>query len=249
MISISQTSIVETDEIGDGVTVEEFCVIRKNVRIGKGVHIYPHVVISEGCTLGENTRIYPGTFIGKVPDGAGALARTPHFSKNISIGSNSALGPNAVIYYDVKIGDNTLVGDGASIREQCQIGSFDIISRYVTVNYNTTIGDNVKIMDGTHITGNAKIGKNIFIGMLVSTANDNNLTERRYSENDVGPFIKDGTTIGEGASILPGLILGYNCLIGAGSVVTKDVPDGAVVMGVPAKIVKYIDKARVTSNK
>ncbi len=249
MISISQTSIVETDEIGDGVTVEEFCVIRKNVRIGKGVHIYPHVVISEGCTLGENTRIYPGTFIGKVPDGAGALARTPHFSKNISIGSNSALGPNAVIYYDVKIGDNTLVGDGASIREQCIIGSKDIISRYTTVSYNTIIGNNTKVMDGTYITGNAKVGNNVFIGMLVSTANDNNFIERKYLEENLGPTIEDNVSIGIGATILPGLKLGNGSLIGAGSVVTKDVPDGAVVMGVPAKIVKYIDKARVTSSK
>ena len=242
MISISQTSIVETDEIGDGAIIDEFCVIRKNVSIGKGVHIYPHVVISEGCIIGENTRIYPGTFIGKAPDGAGALARTPHFSQNLSIGSNSAIGPNAVIYYDVKIGDYTLVGDGASIREQCVIGSRDIISRYTTVSYNTSIGDNTKVMDGTYITGNAKVGKNVFIAMLVSTSNDNNFIKREYSEENLGPMIEDNVSIGVGATILPGLKLGNGSLIGAGSVVTKDVPERAVVMGIPAKIVRYLDK-------
>ena len=241
MISISKTSIVDTKEIGEGTVIDEFCVIRKNVVLGMNVHIYPHVVISEGCVIGDNTTLYPGTFVGKIPDGAGALARNPLFSKHISIGSNCAIGPNAVIYYDVRIGNNTLVGDGASIREQCSIGSRDIISRYVTVNYNTLIGDGTKIMDGTHITGNARIGNNVFIGMLVSTANDNNLVERTYFEHDVGPTIEDNVTIGEGALILPGLSLAHGCLIGAGSVVTKDVPKNAVVMGVPARIVRYIN--------
>ena len=243
MISINKTSIVETREIGDGTVIDEFCVIRKNVVLGKKAHIYPHVVISEGSIIGDNTRVYPGTFVGKVPDGAGALARTPLFSKQISIGSDCAIGPNAVIYYDVKIENNTLVGDGASIREQCSIGSRDIISRYVTINYNTSIGDDTKIMDGTHITGNARIGNNVFIGMLVSTANDNNLVGRTYSEKDIGPTIEDEATIGEGASILPGLTLAHGCLIGAGSVVTKNVPERAVVMGVPARIIKYLEKA------
>lgn len=242
MISINKTSIVETSEIGDGTVIDEFCVIRKNVVLGKKVHIFPHVVISEGCVIGDNTRVYPGTIVGKIPDGAGSLARTPLFSKYISIGSDCAIGPNAVIYYDVKIGNNTLVGDGASIREQCSIGSRNIIARYVTVNYNTSVGDNTKIMDGTHITGNARIGNDVFIGMLVSTANDNNLVGRTYSEKDIGPTIEDEATIGEGASILPGLTLAHGCLIGAGSVVTKNVPERAVVMGVPARIIKYMEK-------
>ncbi|MEM0135425.1 MAG: DapH/DapD/GlmU-related protein [Thermoplasmatales archaeon] len=235
MISISERALVETNEIGDETVIEEFCVIRREVKIGKGVHIYPNVVISNGCTIGDYVRIYPGTFIGKIPDGAGAISRTPHFSRLVVIGSNSAIGPNAVIYYDVKIGNDTLIGDGASIREQCIIGSRDIISRYVTINYNTIIGNDTKIMDGTHITGNAKVGNNVFIGMLVSTANDNNLPSRKYSEEDLGPTIEDWVTIGEGASILPKVNLSRNCIVAAGAVVTKNVPSGSTVMGVPAR--------------
>jgi acetyltransferase-like isoleucine patch superfamily enzyme len=242
MISIDKTSIVETKEIGDGTIIEEFCVIRKNVILGRGVHIYPHVVVSEGCVIGNDSRLYPGTFLGKVPDGAGALARTPLYSKHIMIGSDCAIGPNAVIYYDVKIGNNTLIGDGASIREQCVIGSKTIISRYATISYNTIIGDYTKIMDGTYITGNAKVGNNVFIGMLSSTSNDNDFVARKYSERDLGPTIEDNVSIGIGATILPGLKLCNGSLVGAGSVVTKNVPERAVVMGVPARIIKYLEK-------
>ena len=97
MISIDKTSIVESESIGDGTIIEEFCVIRKNVILGKGVHIYPHVIIFEGSVIGDYTRLYPGTFVGKVPDGAGALARTPHYSNYISIGLNCA-----IVYPNVK---------------------------------------------------------------------------------------------------------------------------------------------------
>ena len=241
MILIDKTSIVESKDIGDGTVIDEFCVIRKNVILGMGVHVYPHVIISEGSVIGDNTRLYPGTFVGKVPDGAGALARNTHYSNNISIGSDCAIGPNAVIYYDVRIGKNTLLGDGVSVREQCSIGAFDVLGRYVTINYNTTIGDDVKIMDHTWLAGNMSIGDNVFISGGVMTSNDNAMGKNNYSEDFIrGPSIEDNAKIGIGAKILPNVIVGKNSIIGAGSVVTKNVPENAVVMGVPAKIIRYI---------
>lgn len=241
MITINKTSVVETNDIGDGTVIDEFCVIRKNVVVGKNVHVYPHVVISDGCIIGDNTRLYPGTLIGKIPDGAGALARTPSFSRHVSIGSNCAIGPNAVVYYDVEIGKNTLIGDAASIRENCNIGSYTIIGRHVCVNYECTIGNHTKIMDFA-VLESAVVGDDVFISMHVSTANDNKFYLRKYdSKIDLGPKIDDHASIGENATLLPNIRIGRWSLVGAGSVVTKDVPEKAVVMGIPAKIVRYLD--------
>lgn len=230
--------IIDLQDIGQNVFIDENVIIKKDVKIGNNVIIHPNVIIEAGTVIGNNVEIFPGVYIGRTPKGAGATTRIPTFNKKIVIGDNCSIGSNAIIYYDVNIGNNTLIGDGASIREQVKIGSFCIISRYVTINYNTIIGDETKIMDLSHITGNCKIGKNVFISVHVSTTNDNNLGKQGYDESIiVGPIIKDNVRIGAKANILPGTTIGENVLVAAGSVVTKDIPNGKMIAGCPARII------------
>ncbi len=237
---ISDKSIVETETIGNNVIIMEFAVVRQGVIIGNDVIIHPNVVIESGVVIDSNVEIFPGTYIGKVPKGI-ALARQPEYIEHVVIGANCCIGPNAVIYYDVEIGENTLVGDGASIREQCRIGSGCTVGRYVTINYATTIGNGTKIMDLTCITGKCKIGSNVFVGHCVVSANDNAIGKLGYEDSRIkGPTIEDGASIGIGAILLPDITIGENAVVGAGSVVTKDVPESAVVMGIPAKVIRYI---------
>ncbi len=238
---ISPHAIVQTDDVGPDVTVAEFAVVRPGVHLAQGVRIHPHAVIEPGVVLEEDVEVFPGAYIGKEPKGAGATARSVTFERRVVIGKGTSVGPHAVIFYDVEIGSGTLVGDGASIREQCRIGSRCIISRYVTINYNTKIGDGTRIMDLTHVTGNCVIGSDVFISVLVSTANDNEMVSRRYEEGKIiGPRIGDKVSIGEGASILPGIRIGEGALVAAGSVVTRDVEPYALVMGVPAKYIRSL---------
>lgn len=233
---ISPHAIVETDEIGTGVTVGPFAVVRQGVSLEDGATIHPHTVIEPGCVIGAGTEVFPGTYLGKAPKGAGATAKSHQFEQWVSIGADCVVGPNAVVYYDVAIGDNTLIGDGASIREKCRIGSSCIVSRYVTINYNTTVGDRTKIMDLTHITGNAVIGNDVFISLTVGTVNDNAIGRLEYNEDRVkGQIIEDGAAIGAGATLLPGVRIGQGATVGAGSVVTRDVAPESTVMGIPAR--------------
>jgi acetyltransferase-like isoleucine patch superfamily enzyme len=232
-------AVVQTDDIGDNVIIHEFAVVRRGVRIGNNVVIHPHVVIESDVTIGDNVEIFPGTYIGKVPKGAGALARTPIFAPDISIGRDCALGPNAVIYCDVEIGVGTLIGDGASIREQCKIGDHCVVGRYVTIGYNTIIGDRVKIMDLSHVVGKSIVGNDVFISMCVGTSNDNALGKNGYDEDRIwGAKIEDGAAIGLGASLLPNITIGAHAIVGAGALVSKDVKPDSLVMGVPAREIK-----------
>ncbi len=235
-------SSTKYSELGDNTKIADFCSIHESAKIGKNVIIHPMVTIYEGVTIGDNVEIFPGTVIGKEPKGAGATARKITFNKSVQIGKDSSIGPNAVIYYDVEIGQNTLIGDGASLREKVKVGNFCILSRYVTINYNTIIGNNTRIMDLTHITGNCNIGNNVFISVHVSTVNDNVLVKREYDEATIkGPEIRDNSTIGAGAIILPGIIIGEGSMVGSGSIVTKNVDDFSLVIGAPARFVKKIN--------
>ena len=96
-------------------------------------------------------------------------------------------------------------------------------------------------MDNTHITGNMKIGNHVFISVLVATTNDNTMGREEYDEDHVqGATIGDDVTIGAAANILPGVAIGKNVIVGSSALVTKDVPNNKVVMGVPAKIVRDV---------
>lgn len=228
--------IEENVVIGDNTIIHSRVTINSDVVIGNNVIIHPNVVINSGVKIMDGVEVFPGAYIGKEPKGAGALARPLNFEKKVIIKENSSIGPNSVIFCDVEIGNNTLIGDGASIRENCKVGSYCIISRYVTINYNSTIGDRTKIMDCTHITGNCIIGKDVFISVNVSTVNDNNMGKYGYNEDEIkGPHIEDGATVGAGAVILPNIHIKRNAIIGAGSVVTKNVNENSKVMGIPAK--------------
>ena len=238
---ISPHAVVQTPDVGVGTTIAEFAIVRSGARLGRGVRIHPHVVVESGVQLDDDVEVFPGAYLGKEPKSAGVTLRDVRFTRRVRIGRGSSVGPNAVVYYDVEIGAETLVGDGASIREQSRIGTRCIISRGVTVNYNTLIGDRVRIMDATHITGNCVIGDDVFISTLVSTVNDNQMALRLYDENAiVGPRIGNRACIGAGASLLPGVHVGDGALVAAGAVVTKDVAPFAVVMGVPARVVRSL---------
>lgn len=232
-------AIVESEYIGHGTEISDFVVIRAGARIGKGCRIHPFAFIGDGVEIGDDVEVFHGAVLGKEPKGAGATAREVVFDRAIKIGAGCSIGPHAVLFYGITIGANTLIGDGASIREGCAIGGRCIISRYVTINYNTRIGDRTKIMDATHITGNSVLGDDVFVSTMVGTANDNLIGRAGYSEGHiVGPRIANKAVIGLGASILPGVAVGEGATVAAGAVVTRSVEDGSRVAGVPAREMK-----------
>lgn len=232
---LSSRACIDTDQLGVGVFVGEFAVIRHGARIGDGAVIHPNVVIERGAVVSAGCEIFPGSYLGKEPQGAQSVSRDITFQTGLFIGGGCAIGPNAVVFCDVSIGTGSLLGDGASIREGGRIGDGCLIGRYVTLNYDVHVGDRTKIMDLTHITGGARIGADAFISVMVGTTNDNALGANGFqSDTARPPIICDRAMIGAGATLLPGVTIGEGAIVAAGAVITRDVAAGTLVAGVPA---------------
>lgn len=229
-------------KINERARISKTAIISENVEIGADVVIHDYVVIYPNVVIGDECEIYDHCVLGKLPTTPGITSRKPKSSYGpLVIGDNTILCPGVVLYAGSKIGRRNLLGDFCSIREECETGDNCILSRNVTVNYNTIIGHDTKIMDNSHITGNMKIGNHVFISVLVATTNDNAMGREGYKEEQVqGARIEDYVTVGAGANILPGIHIGMNAIVGAGALVTKNVPGNKVVMGIPARVIRNV---------
>lgn len=163
---------------------------------------------------------------------------------------NVKIHPTAEVSNKAKIGSGTSVWNWVQIREASTIGKNCIISKGVYIDANVKIGKNVKIQNNVSIYHGVTIEDGVFIGPHVCFTNDKNPRaindDETLKKNDdwkITPIIvKKGASIGANSTILPGVTIGKYALIGAGSVVTKNIPPFALVYGNPAKIFGKVDK-------
>ncbi|GKW33397.1 hypothetical protein PEC730217_21770 [Pectobacterium carotovorum subsp. carotovorum] len=139
------------------------------------------------------------------------------------------------------IGKNTRVWQFSVILEGATIGENCNICAHTLIENDVIIGDNVTIKSGVYIWDGIRIQNNVFVGPNATFTNDKKPRSRIYPEKFLETFIEEGVSIGANATILPGLTIGKHCIIGAGSVVTKDIPPYSIVAGNPAQLIKMVD--------
>ena len=184
--------------------------------IGKNVIFYGDVEI------GENAIIQDIVILGNSDDG------------KIVIGNNAIIRSGTNIYSNVKIGKDFKTGHNVFIRENTEIGDDVLIGTNSVIDGNCKIGDRVRVQTNAYITAYTIIEDDVFMGPCSVTTNDKYM---KYGDEVElkGPIIKRGAKIGANSTILPGVEIGENAIIGAGSVVTRNVKSDEVVIGIPAK--------------
>jgi len=148
-------------------------------------------------------------------------------------------GQYCTIFPDVEFGSGTRMGNYVMIREATRIGRGCVIGSYVDIEGEVQIGDHVSLQSGCYITRGVIIGDEVFCGPRVITMNDRNICYRRSSMTFVrsAPRILRAARIGGGSVLLPGITVGENAFVAAGTVVNHDVPDGTMVAGNPAHVI------------
>ncbi|PZE21133.1 acyltransferase [Paenibacillus xerothermodurans] len=219
--------------LGYNVVIENGVTLGRNVRIGHNTVIFAGTVIADDVTIGCNSVVgcqpYQNSLVRNGVTGQGPLI----------IGEQSRIGNGVVLYSGTALGEGVLVADLASIRERVTIGNGTIIGRNAKIECRTAIGQRCVIQTGAYITADMVVEDDVFIGPEVSTSNDKYMSRAPYKL--LGPRIRQGASIGNNATLLPGIVIGAKSVIGAGSVVTKDVPEYATVVGVPARVVNRAD--------
>jgi len=151
------------------------------------------------------------------------------------------------------IGPNVKLGNGVKLSRfinlyGCEIGDNVKIGAFVEIQKNATVGNNCKVSSHSFICEGVKIEDNVFIGHSVTFINDSYpraTTAEGQLQNEKDwkveqTLVKKGASIGSGSTVLSKVVIGENAIVGAGSVVTKDVPANAIVAGNPAKLLRYI---------
>jgi acetyltransferase-like isoleucine patch superfamily enzyme len=148
---------------------------------------------------------------------------------------------------DVRLGENVRLSKFINLYG-CEVGANTKIGAFVEIQKNATVGKNCKISSHTFICEGVAIEDNVFIGHSVTFINDSypratSANGELQTESDwkvERTLVKKGASIGSGSTVLSNVTIGENALVGAGSVVTRDVPANAIVAGNPAKVLRYI---------
>ncbi|HEY6032434.1 MAG TPA: acyltransferase, partial [Gaiellaceae bacterium] len=166
------------------------------------------------------------------------------------IGDGTIVSTGAIVFAGTRIGARVILGDQSCVRERCEIGDDVVVGRGSLVENDTTIGALTKIQADAYITAYSTLEEQVFIAPCVVTTNDNFMgrTERRHGLIK-GPTIRRGARVGGGAILCPAVEIGEEAFVGAGAVVTKDVPARMLVVGNPARVVREVPEDELLENQ
>ena len=140
-----------------------------------------------------------------------------------------------------RVGDGTRIWAFAHVLPDAVIGQDCNVCDHVFIENDVVIGDRVTIKSGVQLWDGVHIGSDVFIGPNATFTNDRFPRSKAYQESVLQTRVADGVSLGANCTVLPGLRIGRDAMVGAGSVVTEDVPPHAIVVGNPACIVGYVD--------
>ena len=204
------------------------------------VELGGNVVIHAGTVLGGEVQIQDGAVIGK-PLALGVRSTAPREPlPPAEIGSAAKVCAGAVVVAGARIGSGAVIGDQAHVRERAVVGNGTVVGRGSAVDNDVTIGARVRIQTGCYVTAYSTVEDDVFVAPGVMLTNDDTMGRHGPEYRMRGATLRRACRVGGGAVLVPGVEVGEEAFVAAGAVVVRDVPARAVVMGVPARVVREV---------
>ena len=200
--------------------------------------------------LGEGVKVLEYAVVGKQPTlSARSTARREPLPPTV-LGAGSVVSTGAIVFAGTTVGERVILGDQSCVRERVMIADDVVVGRGSLVENDTSIGARTKIQAGAYVTAYSTLEDDVFVAPCVVTTNDNYMgrTDKRL-ELLRGPTIRRGARVGGGAILCPGVEIGEEAFVGAGAVVTRDVPPRAVVVGSPARVIREVPDEELLDSK
>jgi acetyltransferase-like isoleucine patch superfamily enzyme len=212
--------------LGEGVELPDDVEIGGHVIVHAGVRVGAGAWLQDGCVVGKPVALHvSSSAVGGKPPGPA------------EIGPGATVGAGAVVVAGARIGERAVVADQAHVRERTEIGAESVVGRAASVENDVRVGSRVRMQTGSYVTAWSVVEDDVFIAPCAVFTNDPTAGRRPDGMELRGPVLRRGCRIGAGAVLLPGVEIGAEAFVGAGAVVTRDVPPGALVVGVPARVV------------
>jgi acetyltransferase-like isoleucine patch superfamily enzyme len=208
--------------------------------------VHPTATVYEGTVLGQGVKVLEGAVVGKQPSLSPRSTAKREPLPPTTIGDGTIVSTGAIVFAGSSVGARVILGDQSCVRERVEVGDDVVLGRGSYIENDTTVGAMTKIQADAYITAYSTLEEHVFIAPCVVTTNDNYMgrTEKRLAAMR-GPTIRRGARVGGGAVLCPGVEIGEEAFVGAGAVVTKDVPPRALVVGNPARVIREVPDAEL----
>ncbi len=212
--------------------------------------IHPTATVYPGTVLGEGVKVLENAVVGKQPSLSPRSTARREPLPPAEIGDGTIVSTGAVVFAGSSIGARVILGDQSCVRERVTVGDDVVLGRGSLIENDTTVGARTKIQAEAYVTAYSTLDEDVFIAPCVVTTNDNFMgrTERRH-DLIKGPTIRRGARIGGGAILCPAVEIGEEAFVGAGAVVTKDVPARMLVVGNPARVLRAVADDELLENQ
>jgi acetyltransferase-like isoleucine patch superfamily enzyme len=217
----------------------EHCVVADSAKIADDVRLGAFVVVHPGTVVGAGCEIQDGAVLGKPPKLARhSTARGAVEPLVLEEGAVVCCG--AVVLAGARVGAGAIVGDQAFVRERAVVGAGSVVGRGSAVDNDVVIGERVRVQTDVYMTAYSVVEDDVFVGPGVLTTNDSTMARHDASYDVRGCVLRRACRVGGAAVLTPGVEIGEEAFVAAGAVVVRDVPPRAVVMGVPARVVREV---------